>query len=157
MERKYTSIGELYFDSSMFSSEDPAAQTIGMPIVGSNALEILENRRKVKGRLSDAGAAELTNVMSKLKAIFPDAEFKVTWDKYCGCSMCPCSPGYRIKANIKTYMPSNKKYRFSLHVDADENGASKYSFFRPKDSWVIGYKEVEKIQNAFSNEQTVGV
>lgn len=148
---KFRSIGEVYLGSaSMFSEEDEAARTIGQPAIGENLLQIIENRRKVKGRLSDKGAEELKKVVDKVKSVFPDAQIKVTWDRYCGCSMCPCSPGYRIKIDKDTKMPSKDIYRFSLHVE-ENNGKTEYTFFKPKDSWVVGYDEVRKLENEFAD------
>lgn len=152
----FRSIGEIYLDSSFFADEDEGAKTIGQVAIGENAVEILMNRRKVKGRLNDAGYAELKKAIDQVKKIYPDNEVKVTWDKYCGCSMCPCSPGYRIKVNAGMSMASNGKYRFSLHV-SKEKGKVKYHFFRPKDSWNIGYDKAKEIESAFSHGQEIGV
>ena len=149
---KFRSIGEVYLGSnSMFSEDDEAAKTIGQPALGENALQIIENRRKVKGRLSDKGAEELNKVVDKVKSVFPDAQVKVTWDRYCGCSMCPCSPGYRIKIDKESSMPSKDIYRFSLFVEENKKGKTKYKFLKPKDSWVIGYDEVRKLENEFAD------
>lgn len=134
----------------MFSDDDEAAKTIGAPAIGPDALTIIENRRKVKGRLSDLGAQELHKVVSIVKEIYPDTEVKVTWDRHCGCSMCPCSPGYRIKVKSERSFVSNEKNRFSLHVE-NENGETKYTFFKPKDSYWIGYGNVEKMMEVFSD------
>lgn len=147
----FRSVGEIYLDSDMFSSDDEGAKTIGKPIIGPDALEILENRRKVKGRLNDYGAQRLHEVVSMVKEVFPDEEVKVTWDRHCGCSMCPCSPGYRIKVRFaKGGFSSNEKNRFSLHLTTKENRVE-YSFFKPKDGFWIGYDKVRRLQEIFSN------
>lgn len=147
----FRSIGEVYLDSSMFSSDDEAAQTIGKAAVGPDAMTIIENRRKVKGRLNDFGAEQLKKVVEKVKGFFPDSEVKVTWDRYCDCSMCPCSPGYRIKVKTDRNYSSNGKNRFSLHLEAKE-GKLEYTFFRPKDSFWVGYQKIEEMEAAFAGE-----
>lgn len=146
----FRSIGEIYLGSGMFSEDDEAAKTIGAPAIGPDALTIFENRRKVKGRLSDLGAQELHKVVSIVKEIYPDNEVKVTWDRHCGCSMCPCSPGYRIKVKFEKSFVSNGDNRFNLHVER-QNEETKYTFFKPKDSYWIGYENVNELEKMFSN------
>lgn len=146
----FRSIGEIYLGSEMFSDEDEAAKTIGAPAIGPEAISIIENRRKVKGRLSDLGKEELDKVVATVKGFYPGSEVKVTWDRYCGCSMCPCSPGYRIKVKFERSFTSNEKNRFNLHVER-QNGETKYTFFKPKDSYWIGYDNIQKLEEAFSN------
>jgi hypothetical protein len=136
----------------MFSDEDEAAKTIGEAAVGPDFMKIIENRRKVKGRLSESGKAELEKVVAKVKGLFPDSEVKAAWDIHCGCSMCPCSPGYRIKVKMKNNFTSNDKSRFSLHIESEE-GKAKYSFFKPKDSWQMGYDNVDKLEKEFNDGQ----
>lgn len=146
----FRSIGEVYLESDMFSEDDEAAKTIGAIAIGPNAPQVFENRRKVKGRLSDLGAQELQKVVSIIKKIYPDKEFKVTWDRYCGCSMCPCSPGYRIKMKTDRHFTSNGTNRFSLFVEK-ENGKTNYRFIRPKDAYWMGYDNVDKLEKTFSS------
>ncbi len=152
------SVGEIYFESKFFADDDPAAQTIGKAIIGPDAMTILENRRKIKGRLNDTGYAELQKVIQRVKEIYPDSEVKVTWDKYCGCSSCPCSPGYRIKIEKGRFTDvSTKRNRFSLFVERTENG-TRYNFINPKDSWLLGGNEtLSLLKKQFSNEQEIGV
>lgn len=152
----FRSIGEVYLDSSMFSSDDEGAQTIGKAAVGPDFMQIIENRRKVKGRLNDFGAEQLKKVVEKVKELYPEDEVKVTWDRYCGCSMCPCSPGYRIKVKAKTHVSSSNNNRFSLHLSL-KGKKIEYTFFKPKDSWNIGYDKVNQLQEAFSSEKKAQV
>ncbi len=133
----------------MFSPEDEAAQTIGKAPVGPDAIAIFENRRKVKGRLNDFGAEQLKKVVDTVRELYPGNEIKVTWDRFCGCSMCPCSPGYRIKVKTDRNYSSNGKNRFNLHLQ-DKGGKVEYTFFKPKDSYWIGYDKIEKLDKAFS-------
>jgi hypothetical protein len=138
------SIGEIYFDSSFFMDE--ASKTIGQPLIGENAQEIFENRRKVKGKLNAEGQIYLNKILSDLKEIFNKDEIKVVWDKFCGCSMCPCSPGYRVKINRE--VRALGKYRFSLWVS--EKG--EFTFRSPQYSFDIGPDNVRKLENTFSNK-----
>lgn len=135
------SIGEIYFDSSFFNDE--ASKTIGQPIIGENRLEILENRRKAKGRLTAEGQIQLNKILDEIKNIFKNNEIKAMWDRHCGCSMCPCSPGYRIKINRE--VRSLEKYRFSLWVNEDGS----YKFVRPDYDFEIGSPNVDKMEEVF--------
>lgn len=135
------SIGEIYFDSSFFVDE--ASKTMGTAAVGPNAVEIIQNRRKVTGRLKIEGQNHLAKIESDLKTVFPNDKIKIVWDRHCGCSMCPCSPGYRIK--IDRDIRSLDKYRFSLHIDNQGN----YSFFRPVFAFEVGVHNLEKLENCF--------
>ena len=139
-------------DSNLFSSEDEGAKTIGAAAIGQNALEIISNRRKVKGLLNEKGKSELQKVVDKVQELYPDHKVKAVWDRHCGCSMCPCSPGYRIKVNADRRYTSKDENRFNLHINSKDDG-TKYKFYRPKDSFWIGYENVDKLQKAFSDEQ----
>lgn len=146
----FRSIGEIYLGSEMFSDEDEAAKTIGKAAIGPDAVKIIENRRKVKGRLSELGKAELEKVVAVVKGLYPDTEVKVTWDRHCGCSMCPCSPGYRIKLRTGMSFVSNKDNRFNLFLET-ENGETTYRFFKPKHQFWGGYDNLYKLEKTFSN------
>lgn len=138
------SIGEIYFDSSFFSDE--ASKTIGKPLVGPDLIKIVENRRNAKGRLTSDGQVYLTKIIDDLKKVFVNDEIKVVWDKFCGCSMCPCSPGYRVKINRE--VRSLEKYRFSLFVD--ENGS--FTFKPPVYAFEIGPHNVNELEKQFSKK-----
>jgi len=138
------SIGEIYFDSSFFNDE--ASKTIGQPIIGENALEIFQNRRNIKGRLTAEGQIHLNKIINDLKSIFNEDEIKVVWDRFCGCSMCPCSPGYRVKINRE--IRSLDKYRFSLSIDKK----GEYTFKAPDYSFEIGKPNVDKLEKTFSSK-----
>lgn len=138
------SIGEIYFDSSFFNDE--ASKTIGQPIIGEQAMQILANRRTARGRLNEAGNAILKNIVNSVKEVFPDTEVKTMWDRHCGCSMCPCSPGYRIK--IDREFRSKDETRFNIYID--EKG--KVDFRAPKFIYEIGERQVKKLENTFKDE-----
>jgi hypothetical protein len=148
----FRSIGEIYLDSNLFSSEDEGAKTIGAVAIGENALEIIGNRRKVKGLLNETGKSELQKVLDKVKELYPDSQVKAVWDKHCGCSMCPCSPGYRIKVKTDRNYASKGENRFNLYI-VNDNGGTRYKFIKPEDSWWIGYENVDKLQKWFSDER----
>jgi hypothetical protein len=136
------SIGEIYFDSSFFT--DQGSKTIGEPIIGENAQEIFENRRKAKGILNAEGQIYLKKILSDLKEVFDGDEIKVVWDKFCGCSMCPCSPGYRVKINRE--VKSLEKYRFSLLV----SDKGEFTFRSPQYTFEIGPDKVKQLETLFT-------
>jgi len=143
---KMVSIGEVYLDSDFFNDEDEGAKTIGQAIIGENAQEIFENRRKVKGLLTPLGKSKLDYVISEIKSIFNTNDVKAVWDKHCGCSMCPCSPGYRIKISEDVVRTSRSKdtTRFNLFI-----GTKGKKYYSPKSSWEIGYESVDKLKKVF--------
>ena len=146
--RKLVSIGEVYLDSYFFKDEDEGAKTIGQPMIGENAQQIFENRRKVKGLLTPLGKDKLNHIVSEIKGIFKTEDVKAVWDRHCGCSMCPCSPGYRIKVSSESlrswYGTSKNSNRFNIHITTEGD-----IFFKPKDSWMIGYNNVGELEKIF--------
>ena len=135
------SIGEVYLDPSFF--KDEASKTIGQPAMGPDVDLIIQNRRKTKGRLTAEGQIHLNKILDEIKKIFKNNEIKAMWDRHCGCSMCPCSPGYRIKINRE--VRSLEKYRFSLWVGEDGS----YRFARPDFEFEIGGANVDKMEEVF--------
>ena len=84
-----------------------AKYTIAKAYIGSAAYDSIldsvvdrfgNNRSKVKD-------AELRKLSREAIRQWAEGELPVDvhleWDWYCGCSSCPCSPGYRIKVNAK--------------------------------------------------------
>lgn len=133
------SIGELYFDSSFFTDEE--SKTIGQPLIGSNIETIVKNRRGAKGKLNPVGREILDRIVAQVSKVL-GAKVKAVWDKHCGCSMCPCSPGYRIKGDIPFY--STDKTRFNMWIG--KNGKVEYHI--PKSYYELGrttHQELEKI------------
>lgn len=134
------SIGEIYFDSSFFRDEE--SKTIGQPLIGLNIETLVKNRRGAKGHLTPVGREILDRIVSQIGNTL-GVKVKSVWDRHCGCSMCPCSPGYRIKGDID--FRSNDKTRFNIFVKED----GKVDFRRPKDSWELGYDDVNKLTETF--------
>jgi len=142
------SIGELYFESTFFKDEE--SKTIGQPIIGENAMTILSNRRKVKGHLTPEGREVLENILTKVSNVL-GTPVKAVWDKYCGCSMCPCSPGYRIKAVFDAdqwRFNSKDDTRFNIYVR--NNGEIDYRI--PQSKWELGYENHEQLVSTFNNK-----
>ena len=135
------SIGDVYLDPSFFNDEE--SKTIGKPAMGPDLNLIIENRRKAKGRLTAEGQIHLNKILDEIKKIFKNNEVKAMWDRHCGCSMCPCSPGYRIKINRE--VRSLEKYRFSLWVGEDGS----YRFARPDYDFEIGSANLDKMEEVF--------
>jgi hypothetical protein len=110
-------IGELYLAKNGF--RDEANQTIGAPLVGQNFEKIFLNRRSVTGKLTDAGKQALVAVAERI-----NKEFGVTvtfgWSTKTGCSMCPCSPGFKIFFDSKhPGRRSTEEKRMRIWVDED--------------------------------------
>jgi len=141
------SIGELYLENKFFKDEE--SQTIGQAIIGENALTILNNRRKVKGHLTSEGREILDNIITNISNVL-GTEVKAVWDKHCGCSMCPCSPGYRIKAvfDSSKYFNSKDETRFNMYVRT--NGDIKYC--APKSAWDLGYENNDQLNLIFNKK-----
>jgi hypothetical protein len=104
METRKVKIGGFYMNSKYF--RDEANQTIGQPIVGEEFEKRLINRRKVTSKLTEEGKEKKLQFIEWFKNEF-GVDIKLNWSKKCGCSMCPCSPGFEIRIEV----PS-KKHRF---------------------------------------------
>ena len=89
-------IGNVFFDSEFYTGK--GSETTGSPAL---TFEVLSNRRKFRGKLTEDGIKGLDKVMKKLQEKYPNIAFKVRFNKHAGCSMCPCSPGYSIYAELK--------------------------------------------------------
>ena len=135
------SIGELYFDSVFFQDEE--SKTIGQPLIGLNIETLIKNRRGAKGHLTPKGREILKQIESQISKTI-GVRIKMVWDKHCGCSMCPCSPGYRIKGDI--HFRSTDKTRFSISVGKDGS----FRFFQPTYTYELGMSDVEKLTKIFS-------
>ena len=134
------SIGELYFDSSFFTDEE--SKTIGQPLVGENLETIFKNRRGTKGKLNPIGRKILEEISTKISNVI-GSSVKMVWDRHCGCSMCPCSPGYRIKSDIP--FQSKDETRFNLFVNKD--GTFEYRI--PKKYYELGHTTHLQLEHKF--------
>jgi hypothetical protein len=138
------SIGELYFSTVFFTDEE--SKTIGQPLLGSNIETIFKNRRGAKGKLTSKGREILEYIETRISVALGGVKVKASWDKHCGCSMCPCSPGYRIKADIP--FTSKDDTRFNMWVDS--NGEIEYRI--PQSKWVLGYDNHQQLDSTFNNK-----
>lgn len=136
------SIGELYFDSSYFN--DNSSLTIVKPELGNIQTGTTSDNRKKTNRLNERGLKELEFIKNSLNELFVGHNIEIKWNKYCGCSTCPCSPGYRV--NIDKDILSSDKYRFSLRLDKK----GKYHFKEPTYPFEIGRENVDKLKKIFS-------
>lgn len=94
-------VGSLYLTPKCF--EDAANQTIGKPGLSQ---DIFANRRNVTAKLSDFGKEKMKKIKEVIKSRF-GITVAFHFDKLCGCTMCPCSPGFKIVVKV------DKKYRDS--------------------------------------------
>lgn len=95
--RVYPKYGNPYW--GMSPREYEAGTRIYVSEVGESVLDNLENRT---GRPVDAYRAAVKEILPMLGL----AGHKVTWSQKAGCSMCPCSPGFLLKA------PTGRRYRY---------------------------------------------
>lgn len=136
------SIGDIYFDISFF--EDEASKISNTPATGEDAMSIIMNRRQANGRLTQEGQIHLSKIRENLLSVFKANEIKIVWDRYCGCSVCPCKPGYRVKINMN--VKSTNNYRFTLLVDKSGD----YLFREPEFYFEIGKENVESLKKTFA-------
>ena len=109
-------ICELYPDNSMY--QDDANQTIGKPIFD---YQTIANRRNVSNKLNPDGK----QFIEKVKQYFRDnfnIEVKASFSKHCGCSMCPCSPGFKIICESDTLSPIKSRNDFRMKIWGNEKG-----------------------------------
>jgi hypothetical protein len=138
------SIGELYFDSSYFIDE--GSETMWKPITSS---EVVMNRRKVKGQLTEKGQEIISKILEKLRTQLKCKNIILKWDIYCGCSMCPCSPGFRvIMENKDGTLPSSRaSRRFNVWVNKDGT----FKFIQPSESYHYSSEYLSGLQKTFTN------
>jgi hypothetical protein len=130
--------GVFFFGDGYYEGE--AEKTIGEPIVGPDMEKRVQNRRNVKGKLTPKGQKFLEGVKEHFKTMY-GLDVKFVWCVYCGCSMCPCSPGYNIKTVSNIELPRLKEDdRFDVYVEDDEldirepKNKSILSFFSKKNT-----------------------
>ena len=116
-------IAECYPTSDMYDEE--AGKTVGQV---ATSLEVIQNRRLVQGRLTPQGKDAVLKVMELLQPLFgPTVKLTAKFDRYCGCSMCPCSPGVKIFAEFSVqhadsdYERSKEDNRMNIHLNDDVN------------------------------------
>jgi hypothetical protein len=98
--------GAVYFSSNLYNEE--AGKTANACLINDKAdlFETVNNRRTIKGKLAPAGQKALEKVLEQIQHKFPDKKFIAKFDRYAGCNMCPCSPGftiYEVADDIKTW------------------------------------------------------
>lgn len=91
-------IGSIYLHGDQWYAGD-AEKTIGQPLIGANAQKIAENRYAVTGKLTPDGEDALLRATEAFRDLIkadPRIKLVVKWDIHCGCTMCPCSPGFKV-------------------------------------------------------------
>jgi len=112
-----TKIGGVYLESRHYIDE--ANQTIGKPAIDG---DVIVNRRNVTNKLTEEGKEILENVKKYFENVH-GLEVKLSFSKYCGCSQCPCSPGYEIKAVVDpsaNISRTKDEDRYSIFVNDDD-------------------------------------
>lgn len=114
-------IGSVYLPSSAFN--EAAAETIGQPALSE---KVIFNRRSVKGKLNEDGKLMLANVAIAMEREFNvQVEFK--WDRKCGCTMCPCSPGFKMFAKVPGSYIRGRNQQITFYVNTDGQIEIKYA------------------------------
>jgi hypothetical protein len=91
-------VGSIYLHGEQWYTGD-AEKTIGQPLLGVNAQKIAENRYAVTGKLTPDGEDALQRATATFRDLIkadPKIKLVVKWDIHCGCTMCPCSPGFKV-------------------------------------------------------------
>ncbi len=111
-------IGSLYIDNSFFQNE--ANKTIGKPGL---SMEVFENRRNVTNKVNSEGKKAMTEAKEKIQKMVGDTgKVFFKWSISCGCTMCPCSPGYKVYVELNP----EKEIRLSYprHLREEERFSS---------------------------------
>jgi len=90
-------IGTFYPDSKMYKGAE--GKTVGKAIVGEDAGQIIANRRSIRGNMNESGRKAMVLVQQIVQnnvGVVPVLSFS----RYAGCGMCPCSPGYKIMLDV---------------------------------------------------------
>lgn len=140
---KKISIGEIYFASAYFTDE--GSKTMWKPITSS---EVILNRRKVAGNLNEKGQEIISKILEKLRTELKSEDIVVKWDIHCGCSMCPCSPGFRVIMGNNGTLPSSKENR-RFNVWVEKNGKIKFTL--PKELYHYSNEYLDGLENTFGN------
>lgn len=91
-------IAKVYVSPDLYLDEPN--KDIGKAPVGEDFLSILENRRHVTSRMSEKGQRLMNKLKKSIEKRFERKVGKIKFDRHCGCTMCPCSPGFRIMVQV---------------------------------------------------------
>ena len=118
MINKKARIGTLYLSTEHFT--DDANQTIGKPSIGPNMGELIQNRRNVTNHVNFEGSVAKLKVAEYFLNTY-GIQVKFQWSISAGCTMCPCSPGFKIIAEVSMQYNSRirEKERFDVWVRKD--------------------------------------
>jgi len=108
-----------YNIKSVKASQEYSYQRKGEPYKESNKLylwvsgeTLLENLANRHSRPHNYYKKEvLPSILREVATKYPELSISTdikdwSWSQKCGCSMCPCSPGF-VQKNIKAYRPIN--------------------------------------------------
>lgn len=108
-----------YIIKSAKASQEYSYQRKGEPYKESNKLylwvsgeTLLENLTNRHSRPHNYYKKEvLPSILREVATKYPELSISTdikdwSWSQKCGCSMCPCSPGF-VQKNIKAYRPIN--------------------------------------------------
>lgn len=145
MKMKQIRIGGVFMSAKNYADE--ANQTIGAPLV-PNLETVLMNRRNVTNRLSKTGLEAKEKIIKFFKKEY-GLEVELVWDIHAGCTMCPCSPGYKIMVKFnrdyERYSRLREQDKFKIFV----GGRGGLKIEKPSATWELEaiikhYKESKK-------------
>lgn len=137
-------IGCLYLEPEHFTDE--VNQTIGQPGLSS---QIFQNRRNVTSRVNEKGQA----IKEKVEKFFEQTygwKVLLRWNRYCGCSMCPCSPGFDIKIELPEDVDS---YALSLLRSRAVTLSNKFDIFAKDEELDIRFPKLDGWIKYFTNKE----
>lgn len=117
MKTSTTKVGELYLAGKFFVGEAQSEMEKGM-------LNHLVARRFAESKVTFAGEVQKRKIVEMFKSKY-GLNVSLKWNKYCGCSMCPCSPGFEVIAHLpgKPYFKMRDDDRLPVWVE--DNGRVK--------------------------------
>ncbi len=121
-------IGNLFLNPEHFV--DKENKTIGKPAFDET---ILSNRKNATNKVTEAGEKLKKEVADYFKKEFNiDVYFK--WNILCGCSACPCSPGFDVMVNSDIAIRKmTEAKRFTFFVKDDGS----LDIRKPKDLFIV--------------------
>lgn len=124
-------IGGLYFHPRYFVDE--ANKTIGHPALSE---QTILNRRLVTSKITEPAEAIMQVIQCEMMRDF-GVEVKFKWSRYCGCTSCPCSPGFRIimvkdqgshYRYFNYFGTSTRRDRYGIDIHVKEDGTIEYRY-----------------------------
>ncbi len=140
---KQMRIGSLFINSELFADE--ANKTVGE---AAFSVEIIKNRRNVTSRMTEEGKEHLKKVKARLQEIAgKSGRIFFKWSKHCGCTMCPCSPGFMVYLELSDELSRSgdvyfKQLRESERFDVFLSEDGKMKIHQAQSSWKLSRLDI---------------